>query len=106
MIGQSPTAWSAAIVAASARSKATDPDTDSGVTVTDVPSRSARSVACREIVSTRSASAESVAQRASSHAVTSEGTALVPLGVTSTRPKVARCPASRACLLAARAVIA
>jgi hypothetical protein len=106
MIGQSPLAWSAAIAVASAGSKATEPDTDSGVSATAVPSRSARSVACRAIVSTSSASVASLSHRASSHAVTREGTALVPLGVTSTRPNVARCPASRACLLAASAVIA
>ena len=40
------------------------------------------------------------------HAVTRDGTALVPLGSTWTRPKVARESTSRACLAAASAVIA
>ena len=87
-------------------SKATAPETDSAVTSTEVPSRSARSRACRETASTRSASAASEEARASSQAVTRDGTALVPLGATSTRPNVARSSASRACLFAASAVIA
>ena len=106
MIGQSPPSWSAAIRAARPASKATAPDTDSAVTVSDVPSRAARSVACRVTVADELASASSDAHRASSQASTRDGTALVPLGVTSTRPNVARSPASRACLLAASAVIA
>ena len=92
--------------AARSGSNATAPETDSAVTSTAVPSRSARSVACRVTVSTSSASAASDEHRASSQASTCDGTALVPLGVTSTRPNVARSPASRACLLAASAVIA
>ena len=87
-------------------SNATAPDTDSAVTDSDVPSRPARSDACRAIAATSAASPSSVAHRASSHAVTRDGTALVPFGATSTRPNVARSPASRACLLAASAVIA
>ena len=88
------------------RVERTDPDTDSAVTASTVPSRPARSVPCRSIASTSGASASSVAQRASSQAVTFEGTALVPFGSTATRPNVARSPARRACLLAASAVIA
>ena len=106
MMGQSPSSWSAAIRAARSGSKATAPETDSAVTETVVPSRSARSVACLVIVSTSSDRASSDEHRASSQASTREGTALVPLGVTSRRPNVARWPASRACLLAASAVIA
>ena len=87
-------------------SKLTAPDTDSGVTETLVPSRPDRSSACRQIVSTSAVSAWSDSQRASSQAVTADGTEFVELGVVSTRPNVARWPASRACLLAARAVIA
>ena len=75
-------------------SKSTAPETDSAVTVSDVPSRSARSSACRVIVATRSARASSLSHRASIQAVTAEGTELVELGVVSTRPKVARCPAT------------
>ena len=74
--------------------------------MSDVPSRSARSSACRVIVATRSARASSLSHRASIQAVTADGTELVELGVVSTRPNVARCPATRACLLAASAVIA
>ena len=55
---------------------------------------------------TRSSRERADDARASSHAVTPEGTELVEFGVTSSRPNVARSPASRACLLAARAVIA
>ncbi len=76
--------------AASSGSKATEPETDSGVSVSVVPSRPARSSAWRPIVSTSAASASSEDARASSQAVTREGTALVPLGSTATRPKVAR----------------
>ena len=84
----------------------TAPDTDSAVTVSMVPSRDARSDACRSIAPTRASRSADDDARASSHAVTPEGTELVELGVTSSRPNVARCPASRACLLAASAVIA
>ena len=66
----------------------------------DVPSREARSVACVVMPSTKDDSDDSVAQRASSQAVTCEGTALVPLGSTATLPNVTRASASRACLLA------
>ena len=84
----------------------TAPVTDSAVTMSEVPSRSARSAACFSTAATRSASAASESARASSQAVTRDGTAFVPFGCASTRPKVARWPASRACLLAASAVIA
>ncbi len=103
MTGQSP---SPARRAARSGSNATDPDTDSGVTTSEVPSRPARSSAWRSTSATSDARASSDEARASSHAVTSDGTALVPLGSTAMRPKVARWPASRACLLAASAVIA
>ena len=106
MTGQSPSSWSAAIDRASAGSNATDDDTDSAVTSSAVPSRPARSCACPVIASTSAPRADSLEHRASSHAVTRDGIALVPLGTTSSRPKVARCSASRACLFAARAVIA
>ena len=76
------------------------------MTASVVPSRSARSAAWRSTVSTIAASPAGVSARASSHAVTREGTALVPLGTVSTRPNVARLPLSRACLLAASAVMA
>ncbi len=87
-------------------SNETAPETDSEVTSSRVPSRPARSVPWRLISATSRISDSSVSQRASSQAVTREGIALVPLGATSTRPKVARWPESRACLLAASAVIA
>ena len=80
----------AVIRAARSGEKPTAPDTDSAVTARAVPSCEARSVAWRLIASTSSSSSASVEQRASSQAVTREGIALVPLGATSTRPKVAR----------------
>jgi hypothetical protein len=99
-------AWSAAIRVARSASNSVDPDTDSAVTVSVVPSRSARSSACRVIVATSSASCSSLSQRTSIQAVTAAGTELVEFGVVSSRPKVARCPVIRACLLAASAVMA
>ncbi len=85
-------------------------DTDSAVGSTDVPSRSApvarRLPRDRRLDRGRSAPA-SVAQRASSQAVTHDGTALVPLGSHLDPPEGRPlAPASRACLLAASAVIA
>ena len=86
--------------------KSTTGDTDSAVTTTPVPSREDRSDAWRVIAASNDSSASPEAARASSHAVTRDGTALVPFGSTVTRPNVARAPASRACLFAASAVIA
>ena len=74
--------------------------------MTAVASRPARSVACRLTAATSASSSAAVPARASSHAVTADGTAFVPFGATSTRPNVARTSASRACLFAASAVIA
>ena len=76
------------------------------VSVRVVPSLPARSVACRVTSPTSASSAASSEARASIHAVTRDGMPLVLPGATSTRPKVARWEASRACLLAASAVIA
>ena len=58
------------------------------------------------MVSTSPARASSVSHRASIQAVTPDGTEFVEFGLASTLPKVARWPATRACLFAASAVIA
>src|SRR4051812_6773285 len=90
MMGQSLPPWCAARRAARSGSNLTAPDTDSAVTTSEVPSREARSEACRSTVPTRSASASSEDARASSQAGAAGGTQLVEVGATSTRPNVAR----------------
>jgi len=96
----------ARIRAARSASKTTSGLTDSATTTTSVPSRPARSTACCSIRATRSSNAVVDDARASSQPTTLLGMALVPLGSTDTRPKVARSPASQACLFAASTVIA
>ena len=107
MTGQSPPSWSAAIRRARSASKATDADTDSAVTASAVPSRPARSAACRVIAADQRRPAR---RRSRSARPATRSPATAPRwcrwAPTSTRPKVARSPASRACLLAASAVIA
>jgi D-alanyl-D-alanine endopeptidase (penicillin-binding protein 7) len=96
----------------------TDPDWDRTIEILpeDVKNSSRTRIVSREEMTirdlihaaqeTRVDNDSSVSARASSHAVTRDGTALVPFGSTCTRPKVARASPSRACLLAASAVIA
>ena len=78
--------------------------TDSGVTSTLVPCASALSAAARATRSTSCSRVPSFAARASSQARTVDGIALVPLGSTSRRPKVARLSLARAAASAAMAV--